>query len=987
MKKILSRFSGMILFLVLSQIIMGQNKSISGKVTDATGTPVVGANITVKQSTIGAITDAEGEFKLSVPANATIIISFTGFKSQTLKADAFNSVLTLKLEQDIAHLDEIIVTGLATSVKRRNLANAVATISSKELAGTAPAQTFDAALEGKIPGAYINANSGAPGGGVSVKLRGVTSVYGNTQPLYVVDGVFVDNSSTSAGLNVVTAALANGAPTSNSGGGTQDNPSSRIADLRVEDIENVEILKGAAAAAVYGSKAAGGVVIITTKRGKEGKTKITLSQDIGFIKVRKLLGVRQFNAARAASLSSDSATGVALGQEFLAAQTKGQIYDYEKEVFGNTGFARNTLLSMSGGNNRTTFYFSAATKDEGGIVKNTGYDNTSLRLNLDHRISDNIKVGVYTNYINSSADRGLTGNDNAGVSLGIALSSTPSFAQLHDSAGVFPNNPFAASNPLQTIALMTNNEAVNRFITGLNFDATFQKSKTSVTKLIGKGGFDFYNLETKAIFPSILQFQAINKGTSVAGFTSNLNINYIFSVVNTFNPSDNLSLTTSAGVTQETGNYNNVLNVATQLISGQTNINEGGALSGYQTRIKYLNSGIFVQEEANLNDVVLLTGGVRFDRSSNNGDIAKYYVYPKAGISWNLTKMDFIKGDFFDNIKLRAAYGQANNVPAYGSKFTAFNISNIAGNSGLIVNQQQGQPDIKPERQIEFETGIDFSILRGRLGFELTYYDKNIYDFLMQSNPPSSSGFTTAWANAGNLKNQGVELGMNALPVQTKSVTWTTSVNFWLNRSLVTKLTIPSVPQGSFGYVLGSFQIQQGKSATQILGLDGTGGVSKLGDAEPKFQMSSYNEITFFNKLSLRVLLHWKFGGQNINLTNLENDFGGTSADYDKVTNKLGVPDGVYRIMQVGTDAHEFVQTASYFRVREIGLYYTFNRLPVDYVKGIRVGVSFNNYITITKYKSYDPEVSNFGTGFSTGVDVDPYPATKRADFHISFDF
>jgi TonB-dependent starch-binding outer membrane protein SusC len=987
MKKALFRFSGMILFLALSQMIIAQNKSISGKVTDATGAPVIGANITVKQSTIGAITDAEGEFKLNVPANATIIISFTGFKSQTIKADAFNGTLTLKLEQDVAHLDEIIVTGLATSVKRRNLANAVATISSKELAGTAPAQTFDAALEGKVPGAYINANSGAPGGGVSVKLRGVTSVYGNTQPLYVVDGVFVDNSSTSAGLNVVTAALANGAPTSNAGGGTQDNPSSRIADLRVEDIENVEILKGAAAAAVYGSKAAGGVVIITTKRGKDGKTKITLSQDIGFIKVRKLLGVRQFNAARAASLSSDSATGVALGQEFLAAQAKGQIYDYEKEVFGNTGFARNTLLSMSGGNNKTTFYFSAATKDEGGIVKNTDYSNTSLRLNLDHRINENIKVGVYTNYINSSADRGLTGNDNAGVSLGIALSSTPSFAQLHDSAGVFPNNPFAASNPLQTIALMTNNEAVNRFITGLNFDATLQKSKSSVTKLIGKGGFDFYNLETKAIFPSILQFQAINKGTSVAGFTSNLDINYIFSLVNTFNPSDNLSLTTSAGVTQETGNYNNVLNVATQLISGQTNINEGGALSGYQTRIKYLNSGVFVQEEANLNDVLLLTGGVRFDRSSNNGDVAKYYVYPKAGISWNLTKMDFIQGDFFDNVKLRAAYGQANNVPAYGSKFTAFNISNISGNSGLIVNQQQGQPDIKPERQIEFETGIDFSILRGRLGFELTYYDKSIYDFLMQSNPPSSSGFTTAWANAGNLKNQGVELGMNALPVQTKWVTWTTSINFWLNRSLVTKLTIPSVPQGSFGYVLGSFQIQQGKSATQILGLDGTGGASKLGDAEPKFQMSSYNEITFFNKLSLRFLLHWKSGGQNINLTNLENDFGGTSADYDKVTNKLGVPDGVYRIMQVGTDAHEFVQTASYFRVREIGLYYTFNRLPVDYVKGIRIGVSFNNYITITKYKSYDPEVSNFGTGFSSGVDVDPYPATKRADFHISFDF
>ena len=195
------------------------------------------------------------------------------------------------------------------------------------------------------------------------------------------------------------------------------------------------------------------------------------------------------------------------------------------------------------------------------------------------------------------------------------------------------------------------------------------------------------------------------------------------------------------------------------------------------------------------------------------------------------------------------------------------------------------------------------------------------------------------------------------------------------------------MPQGSFGYVLGSFQIQQGQSATQILGLNGAGGVSKLGDAEPTFQMSTYNEVTFFNKLSLRFLIHWKQGGQNINLTNLENDFGGTSADYDQVTNKLGVPNGVYRIMQVGTDAHEFVQTASYLRLREIGLYYSFTNLPVDYIKAVRIGLSLNNYVTITKYKSYDPEVSNFGSGFSSGVDVDPYPASKRADFHITFDF
>jgi TonB-linked SusC/RagA family outer membrane protein len=978
MRKFIRLLTALAGWLVLPQILFAQN-SITGTITDHAGNPVAGASIVIQSTKQGTASDAEGKFKLNAPAGAKLVITSAGFKTKIVEA---NSEIKLSLEEDITHLDEVVVTGLATTIKRRNLANAVSTISSRELNGVAPAQTFDAALEGKVTGAYINANSGAPGGGISVKLRGVTSVFGNTQPLYVVDGVYVDNTATSGGINAITGAAAGGAPTSN-----QDNPSSRIADLKAEDIESIEILKGASAAAVYGSRAAGGVIVITTKKGREGRTKVTASQDLGFIKVRKLLGVRQFDADKAASLSSDPALSASLRQQFTAAQSAGHLYDYEKEVYGNTGFARNTVFSLSGGTAKTSVYMSAAQKDEGGIVRNTGYRSNSLRLNVDHHLTDNIRIGMNTTYINSSADRGLQGNDNAGVTLGIALSSTPSFAQLHpDADGKYPDNPFATSNPLQTIALMKNNESVNRVITGLNFDAQLQKSDKSATRLVAIGGIDFYDLATTALFPAELQFQRVNKGTSIQGNTHNLNTNYTVSLVNSLTPSDHLQLTTSAGFTQETGDYYNLLNVATQLISGQSNVDQAGALNATELRTKYQNQGVFVQEEASINDALTLTAGVRFDRSSNNGDVAKFYTYPKGGISWNLTRAGIVNDGFFSNIKLRAAYGQANNVPAYGSKFTALGISNITGNPGVIVLPQEGQKDIKPERQSEFETGIDFSVLQDRLGFVLTYYHKSIDDFLMQSALQASSGFTTKWVNAGNLRNQGIELGLNARPVRTKSISWTTSLNFWFNRSKVTTLNIPSVPQGSFGYVLGSFQIQQGRSATQILGLNGTG-VGVLGDAEPRFQMSTYNEVTLNDRWSLRFLLHWKKGGQNVNLTSLQSDFGGTSKDYDKVTNKLGVPDGVFRIMQVGTSAQEFVQTASYLRVREVGLYYSVKKSPISYIRGIRIGVSANNFWTVTKYKSYDPEVSNFGTGFSSGVDVLPYPASKRADFHLAFDF
>lgn len=985
MRRFMLWMAGLICLFLLPVSLQAQERMVSGRVTDANGAGLAGVSITIKQTNRGTTTDGDGKFQLTVPANATLVISSTGYKSQSIKVDNNTSDLQIKLQEDIARLDEVVVTGLATSVKRRNLSNAVATISSKQLSGTAPAQTFDAALNGKIPGAYINANSGAPGGGLSVKLRGVTSVFGNTQPLYVVDGVFMDNSATSGGLNAVTGAAAGG------NASNQDNPSSRIADLRAEDIENIEILKGASAAAVYGSRAAAGVIIITTKRGKQGPTRVSFSQDLGFVKVRKLLGVRQFTPETAASLSSDPATSAALKQQFLDAQSAGKLYDYEKEVYGNTGFTRNSVLSLTGGGDKTNFYFSAAQKDEEGIVKQTGYRNSSLRLNIDHRINENIKIGISTNYINSSADRGLTGNDNNGVTYSISLSSTPNFIELHpDQFGNYPANPFAASNVLQTIALMRNNESVNRFATGFNLEAILQKGTRSTTRLVGRGGVDFYNMVTTALFPRELQFQAVNKGTSIQGFTKSLNTNYILSLVNNFNPNENLAFTTSAGLTQERGDFNNLLTVATQVASGQSNVDQGGALTAQQFRNKFQNDGIYVQEEVSINDAINLNAGLRFDRSTNNGDVKRFYAYPKGGASINLTKLNWINDKVFDNVKVRAAYGQSANFPAFGSKFTTLVPSNTGGLQGSIVSIQGGDPNIKPERQTELEAGIDLSTLNSRLNFEITFYNKKIYDFLMLATVPPSSGFSTKFINAGDLRNQGIEVGVNATPVATKNVKWTSSVNFWMNRSKVTRLTIPSVRLGSFGTSLGTFQIEEGKSATQIVGTDAPNktGVVVLGDQEPRFQMNTFNELTLFNKLTLRLLVHWKYKGDNVNLTTLLNDFGSTSADYDADKDGNGVPDGPQRIGNfLGGSARGFVENAGYIRFREIGLYYTFNKIPGHIVRGVRTGISLNNFFTITKYSGYDPEVSNFGTGFSTGVDVDPFPASKRATFHITIDF
>ncbi|MBO9634665.1 MAG: TonB-dependent receptor, partial [Chitinophagaceae bacterium] len=649
---------------------------------------------------------------------------------------------------------------------------------------------------------------------------------------------------------------------------------------------------------------------------------------------------------------------------------------------------RNTGVSLVGGNERTSFYISGGLKDEQGIIKRTGYQYKSLRVNVDHRITDNIKLGVSTTYINSTSNRGLTNNDNNSVSYGVALAATPNFTELHKTALGYPDNKYSASNPLQTRDLVSNAEAVNRFMTGVNLDAILQKSDVSTTRFIARGGFDFYDLKTNAWFPNELQFMRVAEGTSAQSFTRSLNYNVILSLVNNYNPSDKFSLTSSAGVTQENGDFDNILTVATKLIAGQPNVDQSGASTPTQLRNKFQDNGIFLQEEATLIDAITLTGGIRLDRSSNNGDASKFYFYPKAGLSWNITKMDFWKSTLFDNLKLRVAYGQAGNFPAFGSRFTTMSIFNMGGNVGLFPSILRGSKDIKPERTSELEAGVDLSMFGGKLNLEFTVYEKRITDFLLQRPPAGSSGFSQQFINAGNLRNRGMEVSLNATPVSQKDFRWTTTANFWFNRSMVTKLKIDPVVLGVFGTSLGSFQIEEGRPATQIVGNAGSpDNVVPIGDIEPKFQMNFLNEIGFMKNWSFRFLLHWKNGGDNINLSQLLTDLGGTSVDFDEDAG-AGTTKGKSRTKRFFDGyADAYTQEASYLRLREVGLFYTFSKLPASVIKGLRIGVSANNFLTITNYKGYDPEVSNFGTGFSSNVDVMPYPASKRATFHLTVDF
>lgn len=975
------------------QFSWAQQKTVSGKVTTSAGEPLPGVNVFIKGTTSGTTSGSDGTYSIELPTGSgTLVFTTIGFMKQEVDAGTSDKI-DIQLKEDVLNLEEIVVTGLASTTKRANLANAVATISAKEISGVTVPQTVDGALYGKFNGVNIVSNSGAPGGGISVKLRGISSILGSSQPLYIVDGIYVDNSSIAANLNFVSAAAAGG------NASNQDNPSNRIADISIEDIESIEVLKGASASSIYGSRAASGVVIINTRRGDPGRTNISFEQTVGFTNAINLLGNRQWDDQKV-----QTAFGASEVPVFNAARSAGRIFDYEKELYGETGLLLNSNLNLSGGNDKTRFFVSVVRKDEDGIVKRTGYEKTSFRVNLTHALNKFIDFAITSNYVISSTDRGYFNNDNTSTTMGISFLSTPTWADLFpDANGNYPNNPYAPANFLQTRDLITNNESVRRIMAGATLNIRLVQTDKHNLRLTGTGGIDSYSLETAAIFPSELQFQKGGNGTNGASIQGNSvikNYNVQAFLVHNFSPNSALTFTSQAGMLYLDFFRDTKVNVATQLIGTQTNLDQAGALQTNQTRVPEQDFGFFIQEEINYNDRIILTLGLRADKSSNNGDANDLSFYPKANVAFNLHEFDFWSDwkSTVSQFKLRFAYGQAGKFPIFGSTFTSLNNVRIAGQAGSLISINKGNSTLGPERQSEIEAGFDLGFINNRFGVSATYYNKNVTDLLLNRQVPLSSGFTNEVINGAELRNQGLEIALRAQIFNSANFQWNTVLNYWFNRSKITELLVPAFNIGAFGATLGTYRIEKGQSVTQIVGItdnpNETDGIEVFGDSEPRFQMAWSNSLSYKN-FELTFLWHWKHDYENVNLSTLLFDLLNTSPDYDdRSLDPSGqLVNGDYRKSRLGVSADVFVENAAYLRLREAGLFYNIREKSLSNflkgsIKGIRIGVSAFNLFNFFKYNSYDPEVSNFGgDGLSSGIEVAPFPSAKRVYFHLGLKF
>ncbi len=958
--------------------------TVNGTVTDAeSGEPLFGVTVVDAETGNGAATDINGQFSLNVAGeSATLRVTYIGYIVQTVEVNRNGSAIVeieIELEPDISRLEEIVVTGLASNVKRSNLGNAVSTVSRKELAGTTIGASLDNSLSGKITGVNINANGGSPGGGSNVQLRGISTLgSGSSQPLYIIDGVYVDNTVITTGRSSVSGA----------GGSSQDDVASRISDLNPEDIESIEVLKGPSAAAIYGGRANAGVIIINTKRGQAGETRVSIKQDIGFTSALNLLGFDEWSEDKIDLIYS----GQRAEDEKALFRQNGNLLDYEEEFYGENGLLSNTQLSASGGNERTQFYVSAGVQSEEGIIKNTGFDRNNVRLNLDHSINNNISITSNSNYIRTDSDRGFTGNQNGtGGSIGYNIAYVPSYYDLRpDENGNYPNNPYFAENPYNLRDNAVNNQLVNRFLQSVRLDANLFSNENSFLRFNTQVGLDYLNANSTVYFPEFFQSQQASStpGDVIHGKQDNFNLNMQAFLVYNVDVSD-FNFNTQVGYTRLYEESNRLLNRGRGLAPGQTNLNQAQVQSVFSQVFQEVSEiGLVAQEEINWADRIIATLGVRFDKSTLNAQQNTFYPFPKASLAVNLTSFDFWNIDEIELLKLRTAYGETGGKAQFGNTFEALGGVNIGGGLGSVISTRAIDPDLKPETASEIEFGADISAFNGKVGLEATYYIKNVRDLILDLTPASSTGITAIATNAAELQNKGVELALTASPYRSNNLSWLTRLLYWSNDSEITRLDIPSYDTGAFGLSLGQYLIREGFSPTTIVGNPQDPDLTFYGNAQPDYQMSWYNEFSFLGNFEFSFLFQYQKGGDNINLTNFLLDGGGNTPDWSEDDDGDGTPNGLDR---GPFNPSRFVEDASYVKLREVGLYYT---LPNEVVSGlfnaqrVRFGVSGKNLLLFSDYSSYDPEVSNFGAQpISQSVEVTPYPSARRVFFHINLDF
>ena len=1002
MKRIWSSVITLALLVLVSASAHAQAREVTGRVTTTAGQPLVGVLVVVSGQTSGVRTNDNGEFRLRVPGgDVTVVARAIGYKRGTQTIPSASSTANFSLDRDVLELEGVVVTGQATSTERRNAATAVAVVSAATLSRV-PAVSLESALQGKVIGASINMNNGAPGGGGQIQIRGQSSLIGRIEPLIIIDGVAISNATRSNRMAVVTGSL-------NAG---EENGTNRLADINPNDIESVEILKSAAASAIYGSQATNGVVVITTKRGKEGSPRLNFTQRVGTSALIRKQGSRHFdNLAEALTAVIGNNEGIAAATAACTA-TSCPYYDYQQELYGHKDPSFESVMSLSGGVGGTRYYASGSDKQESGIALNTGARRQSLRANIDQAVGQRITISLGSNLLRSFSQRGVSNNDNAFSSPLYGFGYTPAIIDLQakDALGDYVLNPFAGggtlkgSNPFQTFDLMQSNEDVYRLIfSGRANWAAYSGEKNSLTFSL-QGGADRYSNENYIRAPQNLQFQRAGTtqggtfpGTIIQGNGTERLTNLSGSAVWAFTPSW-VSATTSAGVQLQDRAYNDYNMVGRGL--GPQQFVAAGAQNITVTDRQELSrtQAAYAQEELLLfGERLNLSGAIRGERASLNGDPKKIYYYPRAAAAYRFAS----PVRFVDQLKLRTSLGVSGNQPGYGDRFLALtSYGLIGGLPAYGLPATIGNPNIKPERLNEFEVGLDGAFFGERMSLEATYYNRKLTDLLVRPQLAPSTGISATTVNGGEMTTKGYEVRTDAgagpekrshldladdmvsepgrhhqLPPGCSAVHH--QFDWWLRQCIRT----PAVHARA---------TPSRRSGETRLSTERPWATRRLADANPKYVMSFGNDLSY-KSLNFNVLVDYRRGGTISNMTLNIFDEGLNTWDYDNPSPDptVGATLGAYRYNSWGGGANTaaYLVDGSFTKVREVNLSYQLPARMVSRIRGAqngKISLSGRNLFIFSAYNGFDPEVNNGGNFVVRFVDLAPFPPSRS--FWLSLD-
>lgn len=992
--KLIKHFSivSFILMILCVQNIMAQKRTVSGIVTDSKNEPLIGVNVTIKNaSTTGTITDIDGKYSLEIPSgNSVLVFSYIGYSTQEVKVSN-RSVVDIVLKDDMQALEEVVVVGYGT-MKKSDLTGSVSSITSDNFKlGTdlTPQQL----MQGAFSGVNISQNSGKPGGSNTIRVRGGTSITASNDPLYVIDGVPI---STSAGVNQ-----------SNIGSSTTDffdqEPINPLSNINPNDIESINILKDASATAIYGSRGANGVIMITTKKGKAGMRQLDYSFNLGVSTVAKKLDVLTGDEYR----KTVSELGLTLDD-------KGQNTDWQDVIF-RTAISQNHYVSFMSGSENTSYRASAGYSNQNGVMEGSGMKSANARMNINHKaLNDKLKLNMNISYGETNSDQAPVSNT-VGSEIGSSMLYeayvfNPTYPIYNEEGDYYDVPPYRV-NPASFSKELLDERATSQFLGNLTADWNFYKPFTlqvnagynkntinrnsyiSKSNLLGNGNNGYVTVQKLSDYSKLLETilkynQSFGKHNidAMVGYSWQ----YFYSEGQT---------TKAYGFLSDNFKWYSL--AAAQTVESVSSYAESNTLISMYGRINY-----------NYADKYLLTATVRRDGSSRFGSGNKWGIFPSVAASWRISQEDFFQNDIMSDLKLRASFGitGSQEIGNYNSLSTLGASTNgylVGGEKiTIVLPQQYTNPDLKWEQTAQTDIGIDFGFLNGKIRGSIDYYYKKTTDLLLSVAVPSPSLITTQIANVGTVTNQGIELDLSFDLMRTKNFAWDANLNLSHNKNEVVSLSngqwtgdnmqvAPCQGQGLSGTY--AQLIMPGQPIGTFYGKRFIGvvdGVEQFAnDGEPEVIGCAQPDLTFglgtnlqYKNWTLSLNFRGSIGNDVYNCT--ANNLAYLSNLPGRNVLKEAVTSGVNRD-QAKVYSSRFIEDGSFVRLDNLSLGYNFS-LPKLYISNARVFVSAQNLFVITGYSGADPEVNSeiSRTGVAPlGVDYLSYPKARTFSMGINLSF